>query len=77
LRASSRGCPRESPSSSPCSCSRARWPHRVHSRWPIEAGAAAGCALALVAVGALSLADARDAIGDLGPTVGFLAALLV
>jgi arsenical pump membrane protein len=49
----------------------------VHSRWPIEAGAAVGCAVALVAVAALRLADARDAIGDLGPTVGFLAALLV
>jgi arsenical pump membrane protein len=49
----------------------------VQSRWPIEAIAAAGCAAALVAVGALSVSDARDAIGDLGPTVGFLAALLV
>ena len=49
----------------------------VHSRWPVEAAVAAGCAVVLVAVGALSLSDARDAIGDLGPTVGFLAALLV
>jgi arsenical pump membrane protein len=49
----------------------------VHSRWPIEAVAAVGCAVALVVVGALSVSDARDAIGDLGPTVGFLAALLV
>jgi arsenical pump membrane protein len=49
----------------------------VHSRWPIEAVAAVGCAIALVAVGALSVSDARHAIGDLGPTVGFLAALLV
>jgi arsenical pump membrane protein len=49
----------------------------VHSRWPIEAGAAVGCALVLVAVGALSGSEARDAIGDLGPTVAFLAALLV
>jgi arsenical pump membrane protein len=49
----------------------------VHSRWPIEAGVAAGCAVVLVAVGALSFADARHALGDLGPTVGFLAALLV
>ena len=49
----------------------------VHSRWPVEALAAAGGAALLVAVGALSVADARDAIGDLGPTVGFLAALLV
>jgi hypothetical protein len=39
----------------------------VHSRWPIEAGAAVGCAVALVAVAALSLVDARHAIGDLGP----------
>ncbi|HEY7620754.1 MAG TPA: SLC13 family permease [Solirubrobacteraceae bacterium] len=49
----------------------------VHSRWPIEAGAAVAGAVVLVAVGALSVDDARDAIGDLGPTVGFLAALLV
>jgi arsenical pump membrane protein len=49
----------------------------VHSRWPIEAVAAVGCAVALVVVGALSVSDAGDAIGDLGPTVGFLAALLV
>ena len=43
----------------------------------MEALAAAGGAALLVAVGALSVSDARDAIGDLGPTVGFLAALLV
>jgi arsenical pump membrane protein len=49
----------------------------VHSRWPVEALAAAGGAALLVAVGALSVSDARDALGDLGPTVGFLAALLV
>jgi arsenical pump membrane protein len=49
----------------------------VHSRWPIEAAVAAGCAVALVAVGALGVSAARHAIGDLGPTVGFLAALLV
>jgi arsenical pump membrane protein len=49
----------------------------VHSRWPIEAATAVGCAALLVAVGALGAADARHAIGDLGPTVGFLAALLV
>jgi arsenical pump membrane protein len=49
----------------------------VRSRWPVEAIAAAGCAAALVAVGALTPSAARDAIGDLGPTVGFLAALLV
>jgi arsenical pump membrane protein len=49
----------------------------VHSRWPIEAIAAVGCAVVLVAVGAVSVSDARHAISDLGPTVGFLAALLV
>ena len=49
----------------------------VHSRWPVEALAAAGGAALLVAVGALSVSDARHALGDLGPTVGFLAALLV
>ena len=49
----------------------------VHSRWPVEALVAAGCAIALVAVGALSAGDAGDAIDALGPTVGFLAALLV
>jgi arsenical pump membrane protein len=49
----------------------------VRSRWPIEAIAAVASAAALVALGALSFSDARDAIGDLGPTVGFLAALLV
>jgi arsenical pump membrane protein len=49
----------------------------VHSRWPVEALVAAGGAALLVAVGTLSVADARHALGDLGPTVGFLAALLV
>ncbi len=49
----------------------------VRSPWPVEALAAAGGAALLVALGALSLDDAGDAIGDLGPTVGFLAALLV
>jgi len=49
----------------------------VRSRWPVEAIAAAVAAAALVAVGAVSWSDARDAIGELGPTVGFLAALLV
>ncbi len=42
-----------------------------------EAVVAAGAALALVGVGALSPGDARDALDDLAPTVGFLAALLV
>jgi arsenical pump membrane protein len=49
----------------------------VHSRWPVEAVVAAGCAALLVAVGAVSWSAARDALGELGPTVGFLAALLV
>src|SRR4051794_41868777 len=38
---------------------------------------AAACAVALVASGVLSLDDARGAAGDLGPTLAFLAALLV
>ena len=38
---------------------------------------ASACALALVAAGVLPLAGARRALHDLGPTVGFLAALLV
>ncbi len=46
-------------------------------RWaPDWAVAAVGAGL-LVAVGILSLKDARTALGQLGPTVGFLAALLV
>jgi arsenical pump membrane protein len=49
----------------------------VRSRWPVEAIAAAAAAGGLVALGAVSWSAARDAIGDLGPTVGFLAALLV
>ena len=38
---------------------------------------AAACAAVLVAAGVLSPDDARDALADLGPTVAFLAALLV
>jgi arsenical pump membrane protein len=49
----------------------------ARSRWPIEAIAAVAAAAALVAIGALTASAARQAIGDLGPTVGFLAALLV
>ena len=49
----------------------------VHSRWPVEAVVAAGCAALLVAIGAVSWSAARDALDELGPTVGFLAALLV
>jgi arsenical pump membrane protein len=49
----------------------------LHTRWPAETVVAAGGAAVLVAAGALSLSDARHAVADLGPTVGFLAALLV
>jgi arsenical pump membrane protein len=42
-----------------------------------EAAAAGIGAVVLVAAGALSFRDARHALGDLAPTVGFLAALLV
>jgi arsenical pump membrane protein len=45
--------------------------------WLPEAVAATAGALVLVAVGAVSFAGARHALADLGPTVGFLAALLV
>ena len=38
---------------------------------------AGGSAVLLVALGAISLTGARHALGDLGPTAGFLAALLV
>src|SRR3954447_9085983 len=41
--------------------------------WAVSAAAA----LALVVSGVLSLDDARDAAGDIGPTLGFLAALLL
>jgi arsenical pump membrane protein len=46
-------------------------------RWAPDWGVAAGGAVVLVAVGILSSADARAALRQLGPTVGFLAALLV
>jgi arsenical pump membrane protein len=49
----------------------------VHSRWPAEAAAAVGGAALLVAVGAVSASGAADVVERLGPTVGFLAALLV
>lgn len=42
-----------------------------------ESVVAAGGAALLVAVGAISLTGTRHALADLGPTVGFLAALLV
>ncbi len=46
-------------------------------RWAPDWAVAAGGAVLLVVVGVLSVKGARDAIGQLGPTVGFLAALLV
>jgi arsenical pump membrane protein len=49
----------------------------AHTRWPAETLVAAGGAALLVAAGALSASEARDALEDLAPTVGFLAALLV
>jgi arsenical pump membrane protein len=49
----------------------------VRPPWLPEAIAAVTGAVVLVAVGAISLTDARHALSDLGPTVGFLAALLV
>jgi arsenical pump membrane protein len=45
--------------------------------WPAEALAALVAAVSLVAIGALSVARARHAVGDLAPTIGFLAALLL
>ena len=45
--------------------------------WLPEAVVAACGAALLVALGAISLTGARHALGALGPTVGFLAALLV
>ncbi|HEX7300652.1 MAG TPA: SLC13 family permease [Solirubrobacteraceae bacterium] len=49
----------------------------ARTRWPAETVVASGAAALLVALGALSPSGARHAIEDLGPTVGFLAALLV
>ena len=46
-------------------------------RWLPEAVASTVGALVLVAAGAVSVSEAGDAISDLAPTVGFLAALLV
>jgi len=46
-------------------------------RWAPDWVVAAGGAVALVVVGILSSASARAALRQLGPTVGFLAALLV
>ena len=49
----------------------ARWERMPD--WAVAAGSAA----LLVLVGSISAAGARDALEDLGPTVGFAAALLV
>ena len=49
----------------------ARW------RWAPDWAVAAAGAVLLVAVGVLSTSSARSAVSDLGPTVGFLAALLI
>ena len=49
----------------------------VRTPWPVEAVVAACGAALLVALGALSASDAWHAIKELGPTIGFLAALLV
>jgi len=46
-------------------------------RWAPDWAVAAGGGALLVAVGVLSLSEARSAVKALGPTVGFLAALLV
>jgi arsenical pump membrane protein len=46
-------------------------------RWAPDWVVAAGAAVLLVAVGVLSLRAARSTLGQLGPTVGFLAALLL
>ncbi len=46
-------------------------------RWAPEWAVALGAAIVLVAVGVLSFSAARSALSRLGPTVGFLAALLV
>ncbi|MFZ0091034.1 MAG: SLC13 family permease [Solirubrobacteraceae bacterium] len=49
----------------------ARW------RWLPDWGVAATAAVIVVVTGSLSFHGARTALGELGPTVGFLAALLV
>ena len=45
--------------------------------WAPDWAVAAGGAVLLVVVGIISVKGAREALGQLGPTVGFLAALLV
>ena len=49
----------------------------TRARWLPEAVVATCGAALLVALGAISLSGARHALGEFGPTVGFLAALLV
>jgi arsenical pump membrane protein len=46
-------------------------------RWAPDWAVAAAAAVLLIVIGALSVDDAADALGDLGPTVAFLVALLV
>jgi arsenical pump membrane protein len=46
-------------------------------RWLPEAAVAVGAAAALVAVGAVTVSRAGQAVGHLAPTIGFLAALLL
>ncbi|HEU0317643.1 MAG TPA: hypothetical protein VFR49_09965, partial [Solirubrobacteraceae bacterium] len=46
-------------------------------RWAPDWAVAVVAALVVVAAGAISFKGARSALSDLGPTVGFLAALLL
>src|SRR3954447_26215980 len=49
----------------------------ARARFAPDWAVAAGAALLLVATGVLSTGDARDAASEIGPTLGFLAALLL
>jgi arsenical pump membrane protein len=49
----------------------------VRARWAPEWAVAVGGALVLVALGVISVTGARHALANFGPTIGFLAALLV
>src|SRR5690349_11712411 len=49
----------------------------VRPRYAPDWAVAAACAALLVVTGVLSLDDARSAASDSGPTLGFLAALLL
>jgi arsenical pump membrane protein len=49
----------------------------TRTRWAPDWAVAVGGALILVAVGAISVTGARHALASFGPTIGFLAALLV